>query len=217
MLNITVFLLSKMFHGLSSPNELKTAWFNMTEGQGLPELFVIWEFNEDSLNEFLKNENEKCVVVNSLYKQNPNMVGHYVAIYKTKSEVIYFDPLATFPQKWVIDEFFKFFDATQSGNVSHSIVVDLDGAQSINGNSCGYRCLFKLLKYCLGYQPLNYAVLTDNANNPEDLGTRRVLWNISKDNQKKFIDTTIKKTKREFKIIKGYDSIPRQSRFEQSV
>lgn len=171
------------FHGLASPNELKTTWFNMTEGQDLPDVNVIWEFDENSLNDILNLESG-VYIVNCLYKINPNMIGHYIALYKNKNELIYFDPLATFPQKWMIDEIFKF---------DVKLIVDLEGAQAINGNSCGFRCLFKLLKYCLGYMPENYAELFEN----------RIDWNISRTDKKNFINTTIKKTKREIETIKN--------------
>lgn len=190
------------FHGLASPNELKTTWFNMTEGQDLPDLNVIWEFDESALNDILKND-FGCYVVNCLYKINPNMIGHYIALYKKHeiddlgnevSELIYFDPLATFPQKWMIDEIFN-TKCQQSKIVKFDVklIVDLEGAQAINGNSCGFRCLFKLLKYCLGYMPENYAELFEN----------RIDWNISRNDKKKFINTTIKKTKREIETIKN--------------
>lgn len=182
------------FHGLASPNELKTTWFNMTEGQDLPDLNVIWEFDESALNNILESSYDcslpsstSLFVVNCLYKVNPNMIGHYVALYKNQNELIYFDPLATFPQKWVIDCCFKF---------DIKIIVDLEGAQAINGNSCGFRCLFKLLKYCLGYMPENYAELFGN----------RIDWFISRPDKKNFINTTIKKTKREIETIKTTSS-----------
>lgn len=38
-----------IFHGLSSPDELKRTWFNMTEGQGLNDITVIWDFKPDTL------------------------------------------------------------------------------------------------------------------------------------------------------------------------
>lgn len=175
------------FHGLASPNELKTTWFNMTEGQDLPDLNVIWEFDESALNNILNLESG-VYVVNCLYKINPNMIGHYIALYKKNNELIYFDPLATFPQKWFIDCCFKF------DNIK--LIVDLEGAQAINGNSCGFRCLFKLLKYCLGYMPENYAELFEN----------RIDWFISRNDKKNFINTTIKKTKREIETIKNVSS-----------
>lgn len=172
------------FHGLASPNELKTTWFNMTEGQDLPDVNVIWEFDENALNNVLESS-FGCYVVNCLYKVNPNMIGHYIALYKKENVLIYFDPLATFPQKWIIDEIFKVPNL--------KIIVDLEGAQAINGNSCGFRCLFKLLKYCLGYMPINYAELFKN----------KIDWYISREDKKNFINTTIKKTKREIETIKN--------------
>lgn len=189
------------FHGLSSPNELKTAWFNMTEGQNIPSVDIVWEFDETALNKILNSTSSQAslYVVNCLYKVNKDMIGHYIALFKppTQSDsediqqLIYFDPLATLPQKW-------FVDCCLASGVK--IVVDLEGSQAINGNSCGFRCLFKLLKYCLGYMPTTFAELYNG----------RVDWYVPKDKnknevmskeKKKTINTTINKTKREIQTI----------------
>lgn len=155
-----------IFHGLSSPDELKRTWFNMTEGQGLNDITVIWDFKPDTLTN-LPNGN---YILNILYSYIGNKTGHYVALYKNNNQIIYFDPLGSLPPKWITEKLKNF-------------VVDLEGAQAISGNSCGYRCLTKLFKYNLGYMP-DYKIYIDN--------------NTYKGKLK---PETIFKTKREFKIL----------------
>lgn len=156
------------FHGLSSPEDLKKTWFNMTEGQNFPKINIIWEFDENSLRN-LPNGNYVC---NILYSYIGNKTGHYIAIFKDDNQIIYFDPLGTLPPCWIVNEL-------------KSIIVDLEGAQAINGNSCGYRCITKLFKYNLAYYP-QYFIKIDNGKYEGDL--------------KK---STIEKTKREFEILKS--------------
>lgn len=130
-----------MFHGLSSPDELQSTWFNMTEGQDLPMLKVIWEFDDNALNNILNSEG--LYVCNLTYKYIGNHTGHYIAIDHTDDgHVIYFDPLGTLPPDWIISKI-----------KDKRFVIDLEGAQAISGTSCGYRCLTKLLKYSLGVMP----------------------------------------------------------------
>lgn len=173
-----------MFHGLSSPDELQSTWFNMTEGQGLPTLKVIWEFDDDALNNILNSEG--LYVCNLTYKYIGNHTGHYVAIFSNPEKVIYFDPLGTLPPDWIIS---RIFDLSNSERVSPEglkdkrFVIDLEGAQAISGTSCGYRCLTKLLKYSLGVMP-KYKL-----SQSEDL--------------KDLKPQTIKKTKREIEILKN--------------
>lgn len=131
-----------MFHGLSSPDELQSTWFNMTEGQDLPTLKVIWEFDDNALNNILNSEG--LYVCNLTYKYIGNHTGHYVAIFSNPENVIYFDPLGTLPPDWIISKLSK---------SNKRFTIDLEGAQAISGTSCGYRCLTKLLKYSLGVMP----------------------------------------------------------------
>lgn len=129
-----------MFHGLSSPDELQSTWFNMTEGQDLPTLKVIWEFDDDALNSVLTSEG--LYVCNLTYKYIGNHTGHYIAFSNKDNQIIYFDPLGTLPPDWIISKI-----------KDKRFVIDLEGAQAISGTSCGYRCLTKLLKYSLGVMP----------------------------------------------------------------
>ena len=152
------------FHGLSSPEELKKAWFNMTEGQGIDDVNVIWNFEPSVLNNIAAG----LYVLNLLYPYIGNKTGHYVAFYKKGNERIYFDPLGTLPPKDILP---------------YVNVVDLEGAQAINGNSCGYRCLTKLFKYALGYKP-EYKI---------DIKGGKFVGNIKPE--------TLFKTNREFKIL----------------
>lgn len=160
------------FHGLSSPDELKKTWFNMTEGQGIPDINVIWDFEPTMLN----NIAEGLYVLNLLYPYIGNKTGHYVAYYKgsglnpAAAEKIYFDPLGTLPPEDILP---------------YVNVVDLEGAQAINGNSCGYRCLTKLFKYALGYKP-EYKIDISNGKFKGDIKPE-----------------TLFKTNREFKILKN--------------
>lgn len=162
-----------MFHGLSSPDELQSTWFNMTEGQDIPALKVIWEFDDDALNEVLKCEG--LYVCNLTYKYIGNHTGHYVAFSNKDNQIIYFDPLGTLPPDWIISKMLT--------NKFKRFVIDLEGAQAISGTSCGYRCLTKLLKYSLGVMP-KYKL-----SQTEDL--------------KDLKPQTIKKTKREIEILKN--------------
>lgn len=165
-----------MFHGLSSPDELKSTWFNMTEGQDLPTLKVIWEFDDDALNSVLNSEG--LYVCNLTYKYIGNHTGHYIAIDHTDDgHIIYFDPLGTLPPDWIISKLSK---------SNKRFTIDLEGAQAISGTSCGYRCLTKLLKYSLGVMP-KYKI-----SNNEDL--------------KDLKPQTIKKTKREIEILNNLKS-----------
>lgn len=162
------------FHGLSSPQELKDTWFNLTEGQGLNDVNIIWNFDETTLPQLKEGPN----IVNILYKYIGNNTGHYVLIFKPKGRVdhlIYFDPLAALPPEWVSKEIYECFNS--------KVVVDTSGEQSINGNSCGYRCLYKALMYSLGFPPHDTVVIKG----------LDVLTPIP--------DKTIQKTKRVFKIL----------------
>lgn len=162
-----------MFHGLSSPDELQSTWFNMTEGQDLPTLKVIWEFDDDALNNILTSEG--LYVCNLTYKYIGNHTGHYIAIDHTNDgHVIYFDPLGTLPPDWIISKI-----------KDKRFVIDLEGAQAISGTSCGYRCLTKLLKYSLGVMP-KYKLSSQSSEGLKDLKPQ-----------------TIKKTKREIEILKN--------------
>lgn len=152
------------FHGLSSPNELKRTWFNLTEGQGLPNIEVIWDFQPSDLN----NLSDGLYVLNLLYPYIGNKTGHYVAYFKQGDEKIYFDPLGSLPPENIVE------------NVN---VVDLEGAQAISGNSCGYRCLTKLFKYALGYKP-EYKITIKDGVYDGDIKSE-----------------TLFKTKREFEIL----------------
>lgn len=162
-----------MFHGLSSPDELQSTWFNMTEGQDLPTLKVIWEFDDNALNSVLNSEG--LYVCNLTYKYIGNHTGHYIAIahIPERGHIIYFDPLGTLPPDWIISKMLT--------NKFKRFTIDLEGAQAISGTSCGYRCLTKLLKYSLGVMP-KYKL-----SNNEDL--------------KDLKPQTIKKTKREIEIL----------------
>ncbi len=162
-------LKSCSFKGLSSPKELKTTWFNLTEGQGIQDITVIWDFQPSILN----NIKEGLYVINLLYPYIGDKTGHYVAYYKKdklrgSAEKIYFDPLGSLPPEDI---------------VPYVNVVDLEGAQAINGNSCGYRCLTKLFKYALGYKP-KYKIDIDNGKFKGDIKPE-----------------TLFKSKREFKIL----------------
>lgn len=152
------------FHGLSSPEELKNTWFNLTEGQGIPDINVIWEFQPS----ICKDLQDGLYVVNLLYQYIGNKTGHYVVIYIKGKERIYFDPLGCLPPEDILP---------------YVNVVDLEGAQAINGNSCGYRCLTKLFKYALGYKP-EYKIMIDDGKFIGDIKPE-----------------TLFKTKREFKIL----------------
>lgn len=155
------------FRGLSSPEELKETWHNMTEGQEefLP-LDVVWSFD----GEFLETINDGLYVCNLLYPYIGNNTGHYIAIYKNGADVYYFDPLGTLPPKWV-------------NNYLKNYKIDLEGEQKINGNSCGFRCLTKLFKYCLGYFPKKFITIEND----------KIFGDID--------EKTLEKTKREFKIL----------------
>lgn len=178
-----------MFHGLSSPDELQSTWFNMTEGQNLPTLRVIWEFDDDALKSVLKCEAlkkqdafcpERCeglYVCNLTYKYIGNHTGHYIAIFSNPENVIYFDPLGTLPPDWIISKLSKL--------TNKRFTIDLEGAQAISGTSCGYRCLTKLLKYSLGVMP-KYKLSSQSSEDLKDLKPQ-----------------TIKKTKREIEILKN--------------
>lgn len=164
------------FHGLSSPQELKDTWVNLTEGQGIGGVNVIWNFTESTLSQLKDGPN----IVNILYKYIGNNTGHYVLIFKRQlakrlASFIYFDPLATLPPEWVSKEIYDTFNA--------KVVVDTSGEQNINGNSCGYRCLYKALMYSLNFPPHDTVII--NGLN--------VLTPIP--------DKTIQKTKRVFKIL----------------
>lgn len=155
-----------MFKGLSSPDELKTAWHNLTN---LPEntLNVVWDFMD--VNQ-LKNG---CNVINSRYNpDNPNEIGHYCAIFKTPHFMIYYNPISRVMARtcyemtnnpeikknilkhqgltkeklmtYPIDEALKRVDS-QVNNLK----FDLTGEQRINSNSCGFYCLAKLYDYLL--------------------------------------------------------------------
>lgn len=128
------------FNGLSSPEELKQTWFNMTEGQGFDDVNIIWNFDDTT-----EIKEDGAYIVNILYKYIGNKVGHYVALYKNKDCLIYFDPMGTLPPAWIA-KMFKTF------------ICDLEGCQAITGTSCGYRCLTKLFKYSLGYYPAYYVL-----------------------------------------------------------
>lgn len=165
-----------MFHGLSSPDELQSTWFNMTEGQDLPTLKVIWEFDDNALNSVLNSEG--LYVCNLTYKYIGNHTGHYIAIdHSDDGHIIYFDPLGTLPPNWIISTLSK---------SNKRFMIDLEGAQAISGTSCGYRCLTKLLKYSLGVMP-KYKF-----SQIEDL--------------KDLKPQTIKKTKREIEILNNLNT-----------
>lgn len=162
------------FHGLSSPQELKDTWFNLTEGQGIGDVNVIWNFNESTLPQLKDGGN----IVNILYKYIGNNTGHYVLIFKPSNDarrIFYFDPLAALPPEWVSKGINECF--------ASKVVVDTSGEQNINGNSCGYRCLYKALMYSLNFPPHDTVII--NGLN--------VLTPIP--------NKTIQKTKRVFKIL----------------
>lgn len=161
------------FHGLSSPQELKDTWFNLTEGQGLNDINVIWNFNEASLSQLTDGPN----IVNVLYKFVENDTGHYVLIFKPKGRncFFYFDPLGALPLEWISKGINECFGA--------KIVVDTSGEQKINGNSCGFRCLYKALLYTLGFPPHDSVIIKG----------LDVLTPVP--------DKTIQKTNRVFKIL----------------
>lgn len=204
-----------MFHGLSSPDELKSTWFNMTEGQNLPTLHVIWEFDDDALNtvlecEALKKQNAFCperseglYVCNLTYKYIGNHTGHYVAIFSNPENIIYFDPLGTLPPDWIIS---RIFDLSNSERVSpegskltnKKFVIDLEGAQAISGTSCGYRCLTKLLKYSLGVMP-KYKLSSQSS----EMSKTSNSLEFAPEGLKDLKPQTIKKTKREIEILKN--------------
>lgn len=144
-----------MFHGLSSPDELQSTWFNMTEGQDLPTLKVIWEFDDNALNNILTSEG--LYVCNLTYKYIGNHTGHYIAFSNKDNQIIYFDPLGTLPPDWIISKI-----------KDKRFVIDLEGAQAISGTSCGYRCLTKLLKYSLGVMP-KYKLSSQSSEGLKDL------------------------------------------------
>lgn len=176
-----------MFHGLSSPDELKSTWFNMTEGQDLPTLKVIWEFDDDALNSVLRSEG--LYVCNLTYKYIGNHTGHYVAFSNKDNQIIYFDPLGTLPPDWIMSRIFDLSNSERvspEGSKDKRFTIDLEGAQAISGTSCGYRCLTKLLKYSLGVMP-KYK-LSQN------------------EGLKDLKPQTIKKTKREIEILKNLQS-----------
>lgn len=160
------------FKGLSSPDELKQTWFNLTEGQGIKNINVIWDFQPRILGG-PSGSNELpdgLYVVNLLYPYIGNKTGHYVAYFKDNDEKIYFDPLGCLPPEDILP---------------YVNIVDLEGAQAINGNSCGYRCLTKLFKYALGYKP-EYKIEIKGGAYVGDVKPETLL-----------------KTKREFEILKS--------------
>lgn len=178
-----------MFHGLSSPDELKSTWFNMTEGQNLPALRVIWEFDDNALNTVLNSEG--LYVCNLTYKYIGNHTGHYIAINHTDDgHIIYFDPLGTLPPDWIISKLSKL--------TNKKFVIDLEGAQAISGTSCGYRCLTKLLKYSLGVMP-KYKLSSQSS----EMSKTSNSLEFAPEGLKDLKPQTIKKTKREIEILKS--------------
>lgn len=164
------------FRGLSSPDELAQTWINLTEGQNIDNINIIFDFVDSSQ---LK---EGPNIINLLFKYIGNKTGHYVAVYKSKDLLIYFDPLGTIPPMWLVNNLQKL-------NNYKSIYIDLEGSQKINGNSCGYRCLTKLLKYSLNLFPEYYIIINDN----------HVLGMLK--------PSTIEKTKRELKTLQRLQEI----------
>ena len=156
------------FKGLSTAEDLKNAWHNLTD---LNEntLNVIWDFvNIDQI----KNG---CNIINSRYNpNNPNEIGHYCAIFKTPNLLIYHNPISgvmartlnemeispeekteilksmkikeTDLMKYPVDEALKKVNE-QAKQKKLNTHYDLTGEQKMNSNSCGYYCLAKLYDY----------------------------------------------------------------------
>lgn len=139
---------SSKFEGLSSPAELQQTWFNMTEGQGLPLLFVIWEFTPKVMP-----LRDGIYVVNIAYEHTGDGIGHYVAMSVADDSIWYFDPIGTLPPRWLFEQFHKFYQHT---------TIDLTGGQRLNGTSCGYRCLAQLVIYLVDGKKM-YSDVHDSA------------------------------------------------------
>lgn len=156
-----------MFHGLSSPEQLKTAWHNLTN---LPNktLNVVWDYQPNKYG--LKQLNIGCNIINSRYDpNNPNQIGHYCAIFMTPHKLIYYNPISGVMYRTCYDitnseeekkELAKHFNINKLNNYPidealtstviqcpKHIIFDMTGEQRINSNSCGFYCLAKLYDY----------------------------------------------------------------------
>lgn len=151
------------FHGISSPEELKQAWTNLTN-RPADEIKFIWDFSENTSPYDLTQAN----IIN--IRQDKESTGHWCLVYKlTDDKILYYNPIRKQILKTLIDDDFlnesseeipkdealeillKMFDT----------LVDLSGEQNVMGkysSSCGYYCLYKLREY-LKQKPISQCVI----------------------------------------------------------
>lgn len=153
------------FHGISSPEELKQAWTNLTN-RSADEIKFIWDFSENTSPYDLTQAN----IIN--INQDKESTGHWCLVYKlTDDKILYYNPIRKQILKTLIDD--DFLNESSHGQEipkdealelllkMFDTLVDLSGEQSIIGkysSSCGYYCLYKLREY-LKQKPISQCVI----------------------------------------------------------
>lgn len=179
------------FEGLSSPAELQQTWFNMTEGQGLPLLFVIWEFTPKVMP-----LHDGIYVVNIAYEHTGDGIGHYVAMAVADASIWYFDPIGTLPPRWLFEQFHKFYLRT---------TIDLTGGQRLNGTSCGYRCLVQLAVYLIDGKDMYSEAERTNKDKRKYISYEQGAENFDTNISASQLKAVKQKTAKEFQLIRLSD------------
>ena len=119
------------FHGISTPDELKHTWVNLTN-RDYDELNILW-------NPYKFNDYKTLNIVNILYDPDkPDSIGHWCVVVKLNNEnVIFFNPINK--------PFFN--DYLLALTSMYNVLFDLTGQQKIGNKSCGFYCLHKLREY----------------------------------------------------------------------
>ena len=175
------------FRGLSTPEQLKTAWHNLTN---LPEdtLNVVWDYEPNKYG--LSQLKIGCNIINSRYNpQEPNAIGHYCAIFLTRKKLIYYNPIGgvmyhtcyeIIPNnsqhheelkrnlikhfghndinKYPLDDALIQTTNAVTSEKKLNIIYDMTGEQRISSNSCGFYCLAKLYDYLINPKKTRYHI-----------------------------------------------------------
>lgn len=126
---------SKVFEGLSTPDDLKKMWVELKKDNDPNLLNVIWDYTNP------KQLKHGFNIVNIKYDPDePDEVGHYCLIMvndRTK-KAEYFNPVA----KRTVDDIDKLKDLNDYFvDNDYEVDVDLTGKQKIGSEDCGYHCL----------------------------------------------------------------------------
>ena len=135
--------MSRIFHGLSSPEDLIKMWRELKYDDDKRDMNVIWDYTHP---EQLK---DGFNIVNILYDpENPEETGHYILItvntFKNPPEVEYFNPVAshTIDDVDKLRDLLKYFKKKR-----YNIYVNLDGKQTETSENCGFHCLTHAYNY----------------------------------------------------------------------